>query len=237
MDERSGEALAVMLRAPRPEANRVIRAYVAAYNSAAGNPSSERWGVSGEDWYRYAFLGDRVLNLIISEALFVRQDAILNKGRMTKILAGIVSNGSLDVFMKRTGLIIDPLIPATIDVQKKRGERVTGTAFEAFVGALYCVSGFDDVSSFITSLFDEEIRRAGTGDNPVGDLQEYFQKRGLPLPVYGESGRDGPDHCPVFTFRVTTPDGMTSEGRGRSTDEARRDAARAALAAIRKTDP
>ena len=234
MQGRSGKALVDLLRARNPDVNRIIGAFVAAYNSAYRNSSGACWDVSPEEWYRFAFLGDRVLNLIISQALFTRQETVLNKGRMTKALSCIVSNEALDAFLARGGILVDPLVPASVDIQKKRMRRITGTAFEALIGALYCETGLDDVAFFITSLFAGEICLFDTIANAKGDLQEYFNQQKKPCPDYSRITRSGSDHEPAFTCHVTLHDGRVFTGMGLTKKESEQAAARAALDVIRK---
>jgi ribonuclease-3 len=228
------KALGDLLRARDPDVNRIIGTFVAVYNPASRNSPAPCWDVSPEEWYRFAFLGDRVLNLIISQALFTRRGAVLNKGRMTKALSGIVSNESLDAFIVRSGISIDPLVPASVDTQKKRGQRITGTAFEALIGALYCELGPDDVACFITSLFAGEICRVDTIPNAKGDLQEYFHRQKKPSPDYSRITRSGSDHEPAFACHVTLHDGRVFTGTGLTKKEAQQAAARAALDVIQK---
>jgi len=115
-----------------------IRAFVHAYTITYSAGPSPVWDVSREDWHRFAFLRDRILNVVISQALYSRPGMVLNKGRMTRGLNGTVSNGALESILVKKGISVDSLIPASVDVRKKRGRRITGTGFEALVGGLYC---------------------------------------------------------------------------------------------------
>ena len=107
------------------------------------------------------------------------------------------------------------LIPDAIG-QQTSGERVKGGALEAFIGALYEISGFEVTQKFVLTLLSEEIMQFDPANNYIGFLQEGTQKRGEHLPVYQETFRSGPDHRPHFTVRVQIADGRMFEGSGRS---------------------
>jgi ribonuclease-3 len=149
---------------------------------------------------------------------------------MTRILGSVVSNRTLELLSKNYDPeIFSRLIPLSIGEQETYGERITGGAFEALIGALYCEAGLDDVTFFVTTIMKDLIDEYNPRGNAIGLLQEYSQKRGEPLPDYQEISRTGPDHQPYFTVRVQIADGRTFEGSGKTLTDARRDAAQKAL--------
>jgi ribonuclease-3 len=235
----SGPALPDLLRLQNSDVNRIIPAFVLSYNTAHNKVPSPVWDVNKEDWYRFAFLGDRVLNLVVSHALYTRPGKVLYKGRMTKILSGIVSNKSLDTFLTREGISVEVLIPPLIDTQRKRGQRITGTAFEALIGALYCECEIelDDIGFFLTSLFSDEIRQCDVDPNPKGTLKELLDSDGKKWEDYAKIEKSGLQHEPLYTCNFTWVDGRVFTGNGRREIDAEQDAARAALAAVQKTGP
>jgi len=223
-------SLSDLLQEQQPDVNRIIDRFVSRFNAVYGNPASVSWDISRDEWQRYAFLGDRVLNLIVVQSLFTRREGSLGKGSMTRILSKVVSNKALDELAKT----FDPavfmrLIPASIGEQETYGERITGGAFEAFIGALYCEAGLDDVSFFVMTLLADAISTADTGGNAIGLLQEYFQKRFLTLPVYREMKRSGPGHKPVFIYQVLLNNEVLGEGSGATIRQAKQVAAQKAL--------
>jgi len=234
MNGQVGNSLIELLYVPDPDVNRIIDTFITRFNTVYGNPDSVRWDISKEDWQRYEFLGDRVLGLIVAQALFTRSGGTLNEGEMTRRLAAIVSNRALDQLAKTYDReIFSRLIPRCIGEQKTYGARIGGGAFEAFIGALYCEVGLDDVTFFVTSVMRGLLEEHDPRDNAIGLLQEYFQKRGDDLPFYSEVSRTGPDHRPLFTVRVHIPGGRTFDGTGMSLPEARRNAAQAALESLK----
>jgi ribonuclease-3 len=224
----SGQSLIEHLRSQDPDIGSIITAFVSRFNAAYGDPRAEHWDITKEDWQRYEFLGDRVLNLIIAQTLFTQRPVSLDEGEMTEILSTVVSNKSLDAF-SRDHDAWPLLIPPSIGVQNRYGERITGGAFEAFIGALYCEVGLDDVAYFVNEVLAGPLANYNPRHNAIGILQEYFQKRGEPLPEYTRAGQSGPDHKPQFTVTVTIPGGKSFEGSGPSLSEAKKSAAKKAL--------
>ncbi len=209
--------------------NQKIGSFIKIFNasSPAPNPSSEKWHISNDEWQRYEFLGDRVLNLVAAGYLYHSAPAE-REGILTKRM-GVVSNESLAEIIARRDWDVSRLIPDAIGQQKTYGERVKGGALEAFIGALYGIAGFEVTQKFVLSLLSEEIKHFDPANNYIGLLQEWTQKRGEHLPVYQETFRTGPDHRPHFTVRVQIADGRIFEGSGPSLPEARQDAAKTAL--------
>ncbi|HEX3002260.1 MAG TPA: putative dsRNA-binding protein, partial [Methanoregula sp.] len=209
---------------------RAIPAFVSCFNTAYGNPAKDHWDISIAEWERYEFLGDRVLNLIVAQAFFTRKHAVLTEGEMTRAISGIVSNHALDAIVRQLVdlEVFSLLIPSAIAGQSTYGERVTGGAFEAFIGALYCEVGLDEVTFFVNALLREPLDQASPEENAIGMLQEYFQKRFRAIPAYRETKREGPDHRPVFTFEVLFNNQVLGTGSGESIQKAEREAARAA---------
>ena len=226
----SCQPLIDLLHAPSPDLNRIIPAFVSCFNTAYGDPVSDRWDITLEEWQRYEFLGDRVLNLIIAQSLFTQRHAVLTEGEMTRISSGIVSNRALDMLIREHAepAVFSRLIPPVIGEQKTYGERITGGAFEALVGVLYCELGLDDVVFFITAILKEPLRKFNPEENAIGMLQEFIQKKYRSIPTYRETKRTGPDHRPLFTFEVLFGHEVLGEGTGESIQQAEQSAARAA---------
>ena len=219
-----------LLHDQKPDVNRVIDTFVSRFNAVYGNPASARWDISKEDWQRYAFLGDRVLNLIVVQSLFTRREGALGKGKMTRILGNVVSNHALDLLTKTFDTaVFSRLVPAAVGKQETYGERITGGAFEAFIGALYCEVGLDDVSYFVMTILADAISSSDPDGNAIGILQEYFQKKYRSLPTYRQMKRSGPDHKPVFIYQVLFNNEVLGEGSGESIQQAQQAAAQKAL--------
>ncbi|MDO9035450.1 MAG: putative dsRNA-binding protein [Methanoregula sp.] len=231
MNGRSGHSLIELLNSPDPDVNRIINTFVTRFNAAYGIAGTDRWDITKEDWQRYEFLGDRVLSLIIAQSLFTQRDAVLDEGSMTRILSGVVSNRALDALTRQhEKKAFTRLIPKSIGGQNTYGERITGGAFEAFIGALYCEVGLDDVAFFVNVIMEDALNSYNPNQNAKGILQEYFQKIDKSeVPEYRETMRKGPDHRPVFTCQVFLKNALLGEGTGDSKQQAEQEAARRAL--------
>jgi len=149
----SGTSLMDLLQNADPDVDAIIGTFITRFNAAYGSPGTDRWDITKEDWQRYEFLGDKVLALIIAQTLFTQRSAVLDEGEMTQMLSGVVSNRALDLLSRQHGMeTFTRLIPLAIGEQKTYGKRVTGGAFEAFIGALYCEVGLDDVAYFVNAI-------------------------------------------------------------------------------------
>ena len=233
MNGQPEESLIDLLYDSTPDVNRIIDTFISDFNRVYGDPCADRWDITKEDWQRYEFLGDRVLNLVIAQVLFTWREGVLNEGDMTRMMSDIVSNRALDILSHRYDpAIFSRLIPLAIGEQKTYGERITGGAFEAFIGALYCEVGLDDVTYFVTVIMEDVIDEFNPRQNAIGLLQEFFQKRGEERPIYEEIARDGPHHRPQFSVRVRIADGRSFDGAGPSLSDARKEAAKKALDSI-----
>jgi ribonuclease-3 len=231
MNSQSGLSLIELLHSPDPDVNQIINTFVTRFNAAYGVPGSDRWDITKEDWQRYEFLGDRVLSLIIAQSLFTQRDAVLDEGSMTRILSSVVSNHALDTLTRQhEKKAFTRLIPKSIGEQNTYGEKITGGAFEAFIGALYCEVGLDDVVFFVNAIMEDALNSYNPNQNAKGILQEHFQKKcRCEVPEYRETVRTGPVHKPVFSCQVFFKNELLGEGSGESKQLAEQAAAKRAL--------
>ena len=180
---------------------------------------------------RLEFFGDAVLKLLVSEHLFLTYPE-LNEGALTKKRAYLVS----DTLLARLANSISLGAFIRLSHSEKRAggnERssILANAMEALLGAIYLDSGYEACKAFFVPLIktinlDKELK---TYNNKTV-LQEWTQKRGLPLPCYTIKKTHGPDHNKVFyvTVSITTKKGLekTASGSGTSKKEAEQEAAR-----------
>lgn len=183
---------------------------------------------------RLEFLGDAVLNIIISDKLY-KDYPKLSEGEMTKARATIVCEQSLvkcahDIELGRYLLL-------------GKGEENTGgrsrisilsDAFEALIGSIYIDGGFVKARNFVLSrlgrLIDDAIKGLISIDYKT-QLQEKVQKDGEIKISYEILDEKGPDHNKIFISQVRIGDRIMGKGEGRSKKEAEQSAARAALEA------
>jgi ribonuclease-3 len=201
MNNRQKKLMKKQLLDSKSDFNQKMGEFIKIFNSDSSDPGfqSEKWNISKEEWQRYEFLGDRVLNLVAADYLY-HHVPLKREGEMTKMM-GVVSNESLTGIIERNGFDVALLIPEIIGQQQTYSERVKSGGLEAFIGALYEIVGFEGTRTCILNILSDEIDRYDSATNYIGRLQEWHQQHGLPFPVYSEitEKRDGPAHSPRFT--------------------------------------
>lgn len=189
---------------------------------------------------RLEFLGDSVLGLILSGALYEKFPGA-DEGALTKSRAKLVNAVSLAAHGRTLGLGAHLIL--------SRGEENTGgrertsaltDAFEALLGAIFLDGGFDAAREFVLREFAAEIREldlpAGI-DNPKGELQELLQAKSPVAPEYEFIAASGPDHDRVFECAVKHAGAELARGTGKSKKAAESAAALAALEKLHSKIP
>jgi ribonuclease III len=188
---------------------------------------------------RLEFLGDSVLGVVVTEALY-RTHPDLSEGRLAKLRAAVVNARALAEVARTLGLGEHLLLG--------RGEESTGgrdkssilsDAVEALIGAVYIDKGFVVAGDVVHHLFDPLMAGAaalGAGLDWKTSLQELSADLGLGVPEYLIED-SGPDHEKTFQARVRVGDGVYGHGTGRSKKEAEQQAAETAWRTIRRDDP
>ncbi|MDP2053293.1 MAG: ribonuclease III [Acidobacteriota bacterium] len=186
------------------------------------------------------FLGDAVLGLVVSDALF-RAFPTYSEGQKSKIKANLVSTASLAEMADLLGLG-DHMILG-------RGEEKTGgrqkqallaDTCEALIAAIYLDGGLEPARQFLmrelAGLIEDARQPEYFGRDHKSRLQERLQSLGRPLPAYRVASELGPDHHKLFYVDVVVGDAVLAQGAGRTKKEAEQEGARLALAEITKAD-
>ncbi len=190
------------------------------------------------DNQRLEFLGDAVLQLVITERLF-KSFPHEAEGRLTKLRARLVSREALHTHAAAIGL--GQFIVMGRGEQSSGGRErpsVLADAFEALIGAMYLDSDLATVRDFILREAADEF--AGLDDepidvNPKGQLQELLQAISSTSPVYEPISESGPEHEKTFVVEVSWENQVLGRGEGRSKKQAEAAAALDALQAKRWT--
>lgn len=182
---------------------------------------------------RLEFLGDAVLELIVSEYLYQTFDH--PEGVLTKIRAAVVSEPTLAECAARLGLAQVLLLGKGEDLSGGRQRpSILADAFEAVVGALYLDGGLAAARAFVIKELKESIHqaeKAGGGDWDYKTmLQELWQRDGSANIEYRLVKETGPAHAKTFFSEVWIGGKPMGAGRGRTKKEAEQNAAREALA-------
>ncbi len=196
-------------------------------HSSYANENSDE-GHSNE---RMEFLGDAVLELIVSDRLY-RQRALEDEGALSSVRASIVRTESLGAAARTLGL--------GEMLRLGRGEREHGgqskisilaDTYEAVVAAVYLGCGLETASAFVQKSLHLSEREAN-GDvvlDAKSSLEQVAQREHHANPHYDVVCRKGPDHAPHFTVEVSVEGEIMGCGSGKSKQKAEEAAAREAL--------
>jgi len=185
------------------------------------------------DNQRLEFLGDRVLGLVIAEALIgafpdaaegglaPRYNALVRRETLAEIAVEIGLGAHLRLGRSESGS------------GGRRKTAILADAMEAVIAALYLDGGMDPARAFI--LAEWGPRMDAGQDAPMDAktrLQEWAQARGMAPPVYALTARGGPDHAPQFTVTARIETGAEASGTAGSKKQAEQAAAAALVAAL-----
>lgn len=182
---------------------------------------------------RLEFLGDAVLELVVTDYLFKNYDE--PEGILTNWRSSLVRTESIGAAAHK--LNFEPML--RLSKGEKRGSerarmQILANSYEAVIGAMYLDQGYDSASKFITdtliSTF-EEILKTGSWLDPKSKFQEVIQSDEGFTPQYRVLSEEGPDHDKQFTVGVFVNDEKRAEGRGPSKQTAQVVAAEKALSA------
>lgn len=180
---------------------------------------------------RLEFLGDAVLELVVTEFLYTNYPD--PEGILTNWRSSLVRTESISAAGARLG--VESLLRLSRG-EKNGTERaraqILANAFEAIIGALYLERGYDACKVFITenilSTFDV-ILKTGSWMDPKSRLQEIVQGQVGATPSYRVLSEEGPDHEKEFTVGVYVDDKLIGKGTGPSKQAAQVAAASTAL--------
>ena len=184
------------------------------------------------DYQRLEFLGDAVLQLVITEYLF-RNFRIEAEGQLTKLRSRLVSREALRTHA--AALDLGRYILMGRGEEGSGGRERTSTladAFEALIGALYLDGGLDVAKEFIlrqTRADLDELAEKPVDINPKGDLQELLQSISPQSPVYETLSETGPEHQKTFVVQAVWEGIVLGKGSGHSKKQAETAAAADAL--------
>ena len=185
-------------------------------------------GVRGHN-QRLEFVGDRVLNLVIAEALF-KDDLHASEGTLAPRYNALVRKETCADIARAIDLgAVLKLGRSEMQSGGRRKDALLADALEAVIAAVYFDAGLNAARSFVVRHWGDRIRSAETHvSNSKSELQEWAQALGMPTPVYSEISRDGPPHAPQFVIQVMLQDGRFAQAQGGS----KRAADQAAAAAL-----
>jgi ribonuclease-3 len=180
---------------------------------------------------RLEFLGDAVLELVVTEYLYNKYSE--PEGILTNWRSALVRTESISAAAARENF--EPLL--RLSRGEKRGserarQQILANCYEAVVGALYLEKGYEAAQKFIESTLLStfaEILSSGSWLDPKSRLQEVVQNKEGFTPVYKVLSEEGPDHDKIFVVGVFIDNNLKGEGTGPSKQAAQVAAAAAAL--------
>ncbi len=193
-------------------------------NRAAGREHNER----------LEFLGDAVLELVVTEFLYAKYPE-KPEGELTAFRAALVNTQSIADAGTKLG--INEYLMLSKGESKDVGRArliILANAFEALIGALYLDSGYETAKKFIADqLFHktDDVVANRLWQDAKSKLQEVAQEKNGITPTYQVMSQTGPDHDKVFLIGAFIGTEKLAIGEGRSKQEAEQDAAQKALIA------
>lgn len=182
---------------------------------------------------RLEFLGDAVLELIVTEYLYGNYEE--PEGILTNWRSALVRTESISAAAAREGF--EPLL--RLSRGERRGserarQQILANAYEAVIGALYLDKGYEAAKEFISRTLlttFETILQSGAWLDPKSRLQELVQNQEGFTPIYKVISEEGPDHDKVFVIGVFVDGKLMGQGSGPSKQAAQVAAATSAIEA------
>lgn len=185
---------------------------------------------------RLEFLGDAVLELVISEYLY--KNIPKREGEMTTLRAAIVRAESLSKVAERLG--IEKFLYLSKGEKNDTGKAkryILANALEAIIGAIFIDQGIEKAKIFIYQKLIEELKEILNSEeikDPKSRFQEFSQEKFGITPTYKVLKEWGPEHQKIFLVGAYLGEKLVSKGQGYSKQEAEEKAAKIALKKILK---
>jgi ribonuclease III len=189
-----------------------------------------RWRLPHNE--RLEYLGDAVLELLVSEELFAKFPEH-PEGQLTVLRAALVNYQILAKVAEKIGL--QQFILMSRGEKKDTGkarEVILANAMEAVIGAVYLDQGFEVTRSFVKKFVMDnldEVLKTKSYRDAKSELQEFVQEKLKVTPTYDVLEESGPAHKRTFTMGVYFGGKLIAEGKGASKQEAELAAAKSAL--------
>jgi ribonuclease-3 len=185
---------------------------------------------------RLEFLGDSILNFVITEKLY-EEFPKLPEGKLTEIRASLVCRDTLAGLASSLKLGDWLLLGQGEEANEGRTKASNlANAMEALIGALYLDQGLARARRFILKQLKpelEEIKAGKTTPNYKALVQEFIQGQKRATPIYRLVEASGPDHSKQFTAEILVEGEALGKGTGKSKKTAESQAARAAWKKLR----
>jgi ribonuclease-3 len=183
---------------------------------------------------RLEFLGDAVLELVVTEFLYTKYPE-KPEGELTAVRAALVNTVSISEAATHLGMNDYLMLSRGESRDTGRARHIIlANAFEALIGAIYLDGGYDAAKAFVgAQLFHktEDVVEKRLWQDAKSRLQELAQEKARITPSYELIGQSGPDHDRTFVVAAYIGEEKVAQGEGRSKQEAEQAAAEKALTA------
>lgn len=183
---------------------------------------------------RLEFLGDRILGLVIAEALY-SYFPNSSEGDLAKRISYLTSRE----LCHKIGEKLKIYNYLDIPLKEIQSTSIIANTMEALIAAVYVDSGsFTTAQKFILNIWQEALEQLVEPPKDYkSSLQEWAQKRGLAVPLYTEKNRLGPDHAPEYELEVSVETGESCAGVGKNKKAAEQNAAKKLLTLLQNKKP
>jgi ribonuclease-3 len=186
-----------------------------------------------DDNQRLEFLGDRVLGLVMAEAMLA-QDRKATEGQLAPRFNALVRKEACADVAREIDLGAGLKLGRSEMLSGgRRKQALLGDAMEALIAAVYLDAGFETAKEMVVRLWGDRVSKVeADARDPKTSLQEWAQARGLKPPTYELLKRSGPDHAPVFEIAAKLENGESAEASDNSKRKAEQAAAKALLSRL-----
>ena len=195
---------------------------------------------NAETYQRLEFLGDAVLNLIISQYLYQTYPH-LKEGPLSIYRSILINQKTLHfiaikIKLSRIVIISHKLQATGITCYSKK---ILSDVFESLIAAIYLTQGPKETIKSILHIYKKHVNMSlilKSDNNYKGTLSQYTQRHCLPLPVYTIEKREGKPHQSLFYISISIENQLMGHGTGRNKRQAEQEAAKNALYKIKQKD-
>lgn len=185
---------------------------------------------------RLEFLGDSIISFVVSEYLFTEYPDF-DEGTLTNVRSMLVNTRTLALVAKE--LEFGKLLKLSKGEEETKGREnisLLADCLEAFIGALFLDKGIKEAGNFIHKVLLSKTKNfveKKTFKDSKSLLQEIIQAKKQKSPIYSVVKEEGPPHKKIFTVSVNIGNVLLGKGKGKSKQEAEKNAAQEALGSIK----
>ena len=187
---------------------------------------------SSKNYERLEFLGDAVLDMVLSERLY-KEFSQIEEGRLSRMRAYLVNQKALAQIAREIKLDTYLILGKGESTFGKNRDSILSDSLEALIGGVYIDGGFKSAQTVIEILFENMIRQINPDDlfkDSKSALQEVLQKNNMKLPEYKLIKTEGDQHDQIFEVEcIIATMNLVTNGKGKNLKTAEQQAAEKAL--------